>query len=86
MTLLEARKAFHVPGRKRRGITQLELERRSGVDRTRISKIELEDDPNPTINTVRALEAALHLPPGTLIFGSRRRADRDLPTHATADR
>ncbi len=60
MTLSEAR--------KRAGLTQMELEELSGVDRTRISRIEADPNANPTIDTVRKLEAALKLRRGTLVF------------------
>lgn len=70
MTLLEARRRFRLPGRTRPGITQLELEQLSSVDRTCISKLESDAEPNPKFETVRKLEAALRLRPGTLVFGS----------------
>ncbi len=75
MTLLEARQQFRLPGRRRRGITQLELEELSrrcgaGVDRTCISKLESDEDPNPKYDTVRNLEKAMGLKPGTLVFGA----------------
>jgi transcriptional regulator with XRE-family HTH domain len=71
ITLLEARRRFRMPQRRERGITQQELEALSGVDRTRIGKMEA--DPvraNPTVDTVRRLEQALQLRRGTLVFGA----------------
>lgn len=61
--------------REHAGLTQQELEDKSGVDRTRISRIEA--DPlhaNPTIDTVTKLEAALRLKRGTLVFGAHSEA------------
>ncbi len=69
-TLRVARQRFRMPGRNRPGITQFELEQLSGVDRTCISKLESDVDPNPKFDTVRKLETALRLRPGTLLFGS----------------
>ncbi len=74
-TLLDARKRFRRPGRRQRGLTQLELQALSGVDRTCISKLEANADPNPKFETVRKLEAALQLRPGTLVFGPAQGAE-----------
>lgn len=71
MTLLDARLSFRLPGRKEKGITQQELEELSGVDRTRISKLESDPNANPTVETVSKLEVAMRLKPGTLVFGSK---------------
>lgn len=57
--------------RERAGITQVELAARSGVDSSRISRYESEQDTNPTYATVRSLERALKLRPGTLVFGEQ---------------
>lgn len=44
---------------ERSGLTQLQLEERSGVDRTRISKLMLQAAPNVTLDTYDKLDAAL---------------------------
>jgi transcriptional regulator with XRE-family HTH domain len=49
--------------RRRRGLTQTELADRSGVKQTTISQIELQDDPNPSWFTIRALKRALSAAP-----------------------
>lgn len=41
------------------GLTQLRLEELSGVDRTRISKLESQDDPRLLHDTYEKLDAAL---------------------------
>ena len=69
VTLIEAR--GRVPG-----LTQLQLEIESGVDRTRISKLESEDDPRLLHHTYEKLDGALRrcgaLKPGEkLVFGQR---------------
>lgn len=61
MTLREAR--------DRKGWTQEQLEAESGVDQGLISRLERGASANPTFGTVRKLEAALKLRPGTLVFG-----------------
>lgn len=61
MTLREAR--------DRRKWTQEQLEDASGVDQGVISRLERGTSANPTFDTVRKLEEALRLRPGTLIFG-----------------
>jgi len=66
MTLLQAR--------TKAGLTQQQLEERSGVDRSRISRIESDPGANPTIDTVTKLESSLGLKRGTLLFGSAREA------------
>ena len=71
MTLRDARDAFCMPGRKDPGVTQQELEELSGVDRTRIARMETDPgNANPTVDTVRKLEDALKLRRGTLVFGA----------------
>lgn len=60
MTLHEARMA--------KGWTQETLEAASGVDQRNISKIERGDITDPRSSTVEALERALGLRRGTLIF------------------
>jgi len=63
MTLAEAREA--------KKLTQQQLEDLSGVDRTRIAKMEADPaNANPTVDTVRKLEDALKLRRGTLVFGA----------------
>ena len=63
MTLIEARAL--------RNLTQQKLEDASGVDRTRIAKMEADPEhANPTVDTVRKLEDALKLRRGTLVFGA----------------
>lgn len=59
MTLREAR--------KRRGWTQKQLELASGIQQGSLSRLELATD-NPKLDTVRTLEQALGLKPGTLTF------------------
>lgn len=53
-------------------MTQDDLEEKSGVDRTRISRLETDPDANPTFDTIQKLEAALGVKPGSLRFGPRR--------------
>jgi len=66
--------------RERAGLTQMELEKLSGVDRTRISRLEAEEDPNPTLDTFEKLDAALRRVKNglrsneKLIFGTSRPA------------
>lgn len=55
--------------RERRGWDQQTLARKSGVGQSDISRIESGRTTNPTIDTVRKLERALKLRPGTLVFG-----------------
>jgi len=55
--------------RERRGWDQLTLAAKSGVGQSDISRIEAGHTKNPTITTVRKLEKALRLRPGTLLFG-----------------
>jgi len=50
--------------------TQVELSEASGVDQSFISRLERGVVSNPGIDTVRALETALRLTPGTLVFGA----------------
>lgn len=61
MTLKEAR--------DKRKWTQAELSRRSGVAQARISYIENGITADPLDSTVRALEKALGVKRGTLVFG-----------------
>ena len=56
--------------REAAGLSQTELAERSGVGQPVISRIESGERVNPSITTVRRLEAALGLKPGTLIFGA----------------
>lgn len=65
--------------RDRKGITQLQLEEASGVDRTRISKLETQADPNPTLDTYEKLDKALRAlgalkASEKLVFGPSREA------------
>lgn len=55
--------------RHRKGWTQQALARRSGVQQSAISKLESGVVTDPQKSTVDALEAALGLQRGTLIFG-----------------
>lgn len=57
--------------RERRGWTQEQLEAESDVDQGIISRLERGANANPTYETVRKLEAALRLQPGTLVFGDQ---------------
>lgn len=63
--------------RDRSGLTQLQLEELSGVERSRISRLESEDDTEVLHTTYVALEGALRkvgaLKRGeTLVFGSAK--------------
>lgn len=51
--------------------TQERLERESGVTQSTISKIERGEIPDPQSSTVEALEKALGLERGTLVFGQK---------------
>lgn len=53
--------------------TQQQLAAASGVEQTTISKIECETVTDPANSTVSALEIALGVQRGTLIFGSQSR-------------
>jgi transcriptional regulator with XRE-family HTH domain len=55
--------------RKRRGITQEQLERESGVSQAVISRIERGDVLDPASSTVMKLAAALDVDPRALVFG-----------------
>jgi len=62
--------------RSRAKITQLQLEVLSGVDRTRISKLESDDDPQLLHDTYEKLDGALRKsgalkPHEKLVFGQR---------------
>lgn len=59
-----------VQARKRRKWDQKTLARESGIDQSVISRIETGATTNPTNDTVKALEEALEVPRGTLVFGS----------------
>ena len=56
--------------RRHLGWTQVRLAAESGVDSSRISRLEAGEDHNPTYETVRKLERALKLRPGALLFGT----------------
>lgn len=56
-----------------KGWTQEELESRSGVDQRHISRIERGDIADPRNSTVVALEGALGVKRGTLVFGTLQR-------------
>jgi len=60
MTLREAR--------TRKGWTQEQLEAASGIRQGSLSRLERSTD-NPKLDTVRTLEQALGLKPGSLVFG-----------------
>ena len=53
--------------RLRKGWTQEQLAAATGIRQTQISKLERVS--NPKLDTVRKLEKALGLKPGTLVFG-----------------
>jgi transcriptional regulator with XRE-family HTH domain len=55
--------------RKRAGLTQEQLEAKSGVEQTAISSLETGKIREPRWSTARKLESALGLAHGTLIFG-----------------
>lgn len=55
--------------RARRKWTQERLSAVSGLKQAHISKIERGEIPNPSHATVVALERALRVRPGTLVFG-----------------
>lgn len=62
-------------------LTQQKLEDVSGVDRTRISKLEAEDDPRVLHDTYEKLDAALRQlgalkPNEKLVFGAHAEASR----------
>ena len=65
-TLYEARTA--------KGWSQPELARRSGIDQRVISKIECGGTDDPQNSTAAALEKALGLKRGTLVFGAEAKA------------
>lgn len=52
-----------------KGWTQEQLEAESGIDQRTISKIERGDVNDPQNSTVKALEEALGVRRGTLVFG-----------------
>ncbi len=54
--------------RRRRGLTQAQLETLSGVEQEHISKLELGKIARPSADTVSKLETALKVKPRTLIF------------------
>lgn len=56
--------------RKRRRLTQERLAELSGVDQTTISRLETEDEPNPTEHTKNALAKALGIAPSKLRFSA----------------
>jgi transcriptional regulator with XRE-family HTH domain len=55
--------------RKRAGLTQEQLEAKSGVEQTAISSLETGRSRDPQLSTARKLESALGLAHGTLVFG-----------------
>jgi transcriptional regulator with XRE-family HTH domain len=59
--------------RARRKWTQEQLADASGVDQSVISRIERGDVEDPQNSTVEALERALKVKRGTLIFGAQER-------------
>lgn len=52
-------------------LTQAELAEKSGVDQSQISRIERGAVTDPANSTVEALENALELERGTLVFGQQ---------------
>lgn len=57
--------------RWKRNWTQVQLAAESGVDQSQISRIERGEIADPLNSTVIALEKALRLTRGTLVFGHR---------------
>lgn len=57
------------------GISQKELEQRSGVSKTQISRLEAGKQNNPQIETVVALSTALGVSVEKLIFGENNSKD-----------
>lgn len=55
--------------RKRKGWTQVELRRRSGIAQNSISRLETNPRTRPTMETVRALGKALRVDPLLLQWG-----------------
>lgn len=55
--------------RERRGLSPEQLAEQSGVHRATVYRIESGDIKNPSNDTVRKLEGALGLKPGSLVFG-----------------
>jgi transcriptional regulator with XRE-family HTH domain len=55
--------------RDAKGWKMPELARRSGINKATISRIEAGEIVNPSYETVVALEKALKVPRGTLVFG-----------------
>ncbi len=62
--------------RERRALTQSELSELAGVTQSAISKLERGDVPDPQQSTVDALERALGLKAGALVFGAHLEASR----------
>lgn len=57
--------------RKRRRMDQVTLAERSGVDQSTVSRLERGINRKPKPETVEALERALGLKPGRLVFGEQ---------------
>jgi transcriptional regulator with XRE-family HTH domain len=57
--------------RRRRRLDQVTLAKRSGVNQSTVSRLEKGRIAKPTEDTVKALERALRLPSGSLVFGSQ---------------
>lgn len=60
--------------REGRGWDQKTLAKESGVDQATISRIEAGKTTNPSNTTVAALEEALGIPRGSLVFGPQAEA------------
>jgi transcriptional regulator with XRE-family HTH domain len=60
--------------RKRRRLKQEELAERSGVGQSTISRLEKGRIARPSDETIEALESALRLKPGTLVFAGSQEA------------
>lgn len=57
--------------RERKGWKQNELAERAGLDKGTVSRIEAGEIVNPSNDTVKKLERALGVRPGTLVFGDQ---------------
>lgn len=57
--------------RERLGWDQQTLARRAGLNSSVVSRLEAGQTSDPSYSTVRKLETALSLEPGTLVFGEQ---------------
>lgn len=65
--------------REKRGMSQAELSRRTGISQGVISYIECGRTKNPRIDTMQAIAAALHCTVDELLRGSAKRGTRATP-------